>query len=113
MAQRSEPVDAAMDLDPQEIRRLLDKEAIREVLLRYARGIDRHDDDLMASAYHPDAIDDHGAYIGDPQGLIRHAHDTHSRNWSVHHHFVSNLLHHRQVVGDEQTGEPILTLQPL
>src|ERR1700760_2685809 len=90
MAQRSEPVDAAMDLDPREIRRLLDKEAIREVLLRYARGIDRHDDDLMASAYHPDAIDDHGAYIGDPQGLIRHAHDTHSRNWSVHHHFVSN-----------------------
>ncbi len=79
-----------MNIDPQEIRRLLDKEAIREALLRYTRGIDRHDDELMAAAYHPDATDDHGAYIGGPEGFIRHANGTHSKNWTVHHHFISN-----------------------
>src|SRR5205085_7628874 len=40
---------------------LLAKEQIREVLLRYCRGVDRCDAELIASAYHPDAIDHHGA----------------------------------------------------
>src|SRR3546814_9393801 len=53
-----------MDIDAAELRKLLDKEAIREASLRYTRGIDRHDDEIMAQAYHPNATDDHGAYIG-------------------------------------------------
>ncbi|MER2157629.1 nuclear transport factor 2 family protein, partial [Rhodococcus sp. (in: high G+C Gram-positive bacteria)] len=35
---------------------LIDKQAIREVVLTYCRGIDRLDFDLVRSAYHPDAI---------------------------------------------------------
>lgn len=46
------------------------KEAIREALLRYCRGIDRRDFDLMRSAYHPDAYDHHGGYNGGVDGLI-------------------------------------------
>jgi hypothetical protein len=42
---------------------LLDKHEIHEVLLRYCRGVDRMDKELIASVFHPDAIDDHG---GDP-----------------------------------------------
>lgn len=72
------------------LRRLLDKEAIREAALLYTRGIDRHDDDIMARAYHADATDDHGAYIGDPAGFIVHAREGHSRNWDVHHHYIMN-----------------------
>jgi len=79
-----------MDIDPADIRGLLDKEAIREAALRYTRGIDRHDDDLMAQAYHRDATDDHGAYVGDPAGFIVHAKTTHARNWDVHHHYITN-----------------------
>jgi len=79
-----------MDLDMNEIRLLLDKEAIREASLRYTRGIDRHDDEIMEQAYHADATDDHGAYIGDPRGFIRHAKDGHSKNWDVHHHYIMN-----------------------
>ena len=79
-----------MEIDAAEIRRLLDKEAIREASLRYTRGIDRHDDAIMAGAYHPDATDDHGAYIGDPAGFIKHAKGTHARNWDVHHHYITN-----------------------
>lgn len=45
--------DAA--LHPQ-LQVLLDKEAIRDVLYRYCRGVDRSDHELMASAFHPGAI---------------------------------------------------------
>jgi hypothetical protein len=79
-----------MEIDVAEIRRLLDKEAIREASLRYTRGIDRHDEGIMAEAYHPDATDDHGAYIGDPAGFIAHANAIHSRDWNVHHHYIGN-----------------------
>lgn len=37
---------------------------IRKVLLRYARGIDRLDLDLVRSCYHPDATDSHGSFDG-------------------------------------------------
>ncbi len=39
---------------------LLDKQQIHEVLLRYGMGLDRLDEDLVASVYHDDGIDDHG-----------------------------------------------------
>jgi ketosteroid isomerase-like protein len=49
---------------------LLDKQAIEEVVLRYCRGVDRADADLIGSAYHPDAVDDHGnaRFTGDTVG---------------------------------------------
>jgi hypothetical protein len=34
---------------------------IQEALHRYCRGVDRCDAELIASAYHPDAVDHHGA----------------------------------------------------
>jgi ketosteroid isomerase-like protein len=39
---------------------LLDKQEIHETLLRYFRGIDRCDAELIASAFHPDAVAEHG-----------------------------------------------------
>jgi hypothetical protein len=42
----------------------MDFEQIRQVALRYARGVDRLDVDLMKSAYWPDATDDHGRFVG-------------------------------------------------
>lgn len=79
-----------MAIDEAAMQRLLDKEAIREALALYTRGIDRHDDAIMAQAYHPDAADDHGNYIGDALGFIRHAREGHSRNWVIHQHYTSN-----------------------
>ena len=43
---------------------LLAKDAIDAVAKRYCRGIDRCDADLIKSAYHPDAYDDHGRFKG-------------------------------------------------
>jgi ketosteroid isomerase-like protein len=42
---------------------LVDLEALRDVLLRYCRGIDRCDEELLLSAYHPDAYDDHAGFF--------------------------------------------------
>lgn len=49
---------------------LLDKEAIRECLYRYCRGIDRVDEAALRSAYWPDATDHHGPFIGSANGFI-------------------------------------------
>jgi len=53
------------------VRELLDRQAILACLDRYSRGLDRKDLDLLRSAYHPDAVDHHGA-LGDytPDTLI-------------------------------------------
>lgn len=47
-----------------DLNRLLVEAEIREVLYRYCRGVDRCDRDLVASVYHPGAIDRHGAFEG-------------------------------------------------
>lgn len=78
-----------MNIDYKKVQDLIDKQEIHEATLRYTRGIDRHDDEIMASAYHPDATDDHGAYIGDAAGFIGHAHRSHAIR-DVHHHYIMN-----------------------
>lgn len=47
-----------------EIRALLDKQAITEVVYRFGRGVDRLDADIINSCFHPDGYDDHGFYRG-------------------------------------------------
>jgi ketosteroid isomerase-like protein len=39
---------------------------IREVLMRYARGVDRADGDLLKSCYHADAVEEHGSTYAGP-----------------------------------------------
>jgi uncharacterized protein (DUF1330 family) len=43
---------------------LLDERAIERVLVRYARGVDRCDEALIASVYHEDSYDEHGSFRG-------------------------------------------------
>src|SRR5512140_1867312 len=49
---------------------LLDREAIRDCIYRYCRGIDRADEAALRSAYWPDATDRHGAYAGPASAFI-------------------------------------------
>ena len=52
------------------LQQLLDREAIRECMFRYCRGIDRCDEQALRSAYWPDATDRHGPYSGSATGFI-------------------------------------------
>lgn len=47
-----------------------DRAEILGVLLRYCRGVDRRDRELIRSAYHADAHDDHGVYQGGLEGFL-------------------------------------------
>jgi ketosteroid isomerase-like protein len=58
-----------VDRDP-EVQRLIDESAIRRLLDSYPRAIDRQDHDLLASLFHPDAIDEHGPFNGPAQGFV-------------------------------------------
>ena len=51
------------ELDP-ELRGLLDKQALSELLIRYARGIDRWDKELVLGCFHPDAFVHYNTYQG-------------------------------------------------
>lgn len=57
----------------EQIEELADREAIRDCLYRYCRGIDRADEAMLRSAYWPDATDSHGAYNGSAEGFITQA----------------------------------------
>jgi hypothetical protein len=61
--------DTAAPLDPA-LQALIDKDAIRECLYRYCRGIDRADEAALRSSYWPDATDRHGPYSGSAEGFI-------------------------------------------
>ena len=50
--------------------RLQDRMEIQDCLFRYVRGVDRKNWDLVRSAYHTDAYDDHGNYKGGIDGFI-------------------------------------------
>ncbi len=52
---------------------LLDREAIRDCLYRYCRGVDRVDEALLRGVYWPDATDHHGGYSGSADGFITFA----------------------------------------
>jgi hypothetical protein len=92
-----------MSSSQERIARLLDKEEIREALLHYTRGIDRHDVSLMARAYHADATDDHGDYIGPAAGFIEHANRVHAEGFFAHQHYVGN--HTIDLDGDAARAE--------
>lgn len=49
---------------------LADREAIRQCLYRYSRGVDRLDADMLRSAYWPDAIDSHLEFTGNVEQFI-------------------------------------------
>ncbi len=78
------------------------KDAIRDCLYRYCRGIDRADAEMLRSAYWPDAIDDHGLFNGNAYDFI---------DWCVpllaevehSQHMLGNML--IEVRGDEARAE--------
>jgi len=77
-------------VDP--VERLVAIEAIREVVLRYCRGLDRLDIDLLRSAYQPGAIDDHGVFVGDAAEFCERVLASHRRYEATLHCVLNHLV---------------------
>jgi ketosteroid isomerase-like protein len=87
----------------QAIQEMLDKHAIREVIYRYCRGVDRGDVELLTSCYHPDAFDDHAGRtfngLNVAQGLVDWMKDI---TTSTTHNITTHAI---EVNGDKAAAE--------
>jgi hypothetical protein len=68
---------------------LSDLESIRDVAIRYCRGVDRLDVDVMKSAYWPDATDDHGVFKGNAWEFSERCMESHL-GWRSTNHCILN-----------------------
>ena len=80
-----------------------DRQQILDCLHRYTRGIDRHDRALMLSAYHPDAIDQHGVASGVAGDFCDWAIGWHGEFQTRHQHIITN--HSVELDGDTAHSE--------
>ncbi len=83
---------------PAPLQSLLDREAIRECIFLYCRGIDRADEAALRASYWPDATDRHGPYQGSANDFIAAALPKLREGGRMIHH-VGNLsieLHGKQ-----------------
>lgn len=85
-----------------ELQRLLDESAIRDVLSRYGRGIDRMDHDLLLTMFWPGAIDEHGIYNGPIEGFVEWLKETHHPEDSWMHHNTTQRI---EIEGDQAWTE--------
>lgn len=67
------------------------RSSIQDLLYRYARGVDRREWELVRSCYHTDAVDHHGGYVGNRDGLIEWMKVRHE-TIRLSMHFISNIL---------------------
>jgi ketosteroid isomerase-like protein len=80
-----------------------DRHEIQQCVLRYTRGVDRHDKPLMMSAYHPDAWDEHGIAEGGPETFCNWAIGWHEEYQTRHQHIITNQT--IELDGDQAHGE--------
>jgi hypothetical protein len=73
------------------IERLLDEREIRDVLMRYCRGIDRMDRALVRSCYHDGATDSHGSFEGPVDEFLTWVWRVLDR-YTATMHFLGNVL---------------------
>jgi ketosteroid isomerase-like protein len=77
---------------------MMSKQEIQDVLMRYGRGVDRADEELLKSCYHPDAIEEHGStYAGPAHAYIEGA-VVRIRQMGTMCHYICNI--HISLNGD-------------
>jgi hypothetical protein len=85
------------------VQEIQDREAIRDCLMRYARGVDRFDRELILSAFHPDFIDEHGKFVGTREEFADWALDQHTKTHLSTQHYLMN--HRCELAGDTAHAE--------
>ena len=75
-----------------EVYELVEKNKIYENLMKYVRGQDRKDLDLMKSAYWPDATDNHAVFVGNGHEFCEMAYNGQKKSGHAALHHCSNVL---------------------
>jgi len=85
------------------VRQLLDRQAIADCIARYARGVDRADDELVLSAYHVDAVEDHGPTCGSPREFLEWYHAQQPPRCATLHCLANQTIELRGDAADAET----------
>jgi hypothetical protein len=96
-------VDSALGTLQRNVRYLMDRTEILECISRHARGCDRHDIDLITSAYHDDGVDEHGHAVNLGPAYGSWANKTHAETSRVHTHNITT--HTCDIDGDTAHAE--------
>jgi hypothetical protein len=80
----------------------MDRQEILDCINSYARGLDRLDADLIRAAFHTDAIDNHGPFVGGREEFVKFAIDIESSFFWTHHGVTT---HNCEVTGDVAHAE--------
>ncbi|MCE2392825.1 MAG: nuclear transport factor 2 family protein [Proteobacteria bacterium] len=90
-------------MDDRAVQELLDKQAIREVIYRYSRGLDRMDKEMAYSVWHPDGTAlYHDIFEGTGHEFVDWVWEAHEAMES-HSHQMTNIL--IEVAGDRAVSE--------
>lgn len=81
-----------------DVRYLMDRTQILDCISRHARGCDRHDIDLITSAYHSDGSDEHGHAVNSGPTYGEWANKSHAETSRVHTHHITT--HTCEIDGD-------------
>lgn len=82
---------------------LLDRVAILDCIARHARGCDRHDERLLASAYHDDGVDEHGSTRNPGPTYAAFINASHAATSQAHTHNITT--HSCEIDGDVAHAE--------
>jgi hypothetical protein len=91
-----------VELSQRILQDLVDRQEILDCVLRYARGVDRRDYDLVLSAFHEDAIEKHGPFYGHPREFVDWIREFTAGRDSSHHMIGNHLV---EIDGDVAHAE--------
>lgn len=94
------------EISEAEIREVIDRSKVYDVLTRYCRALDRCDLELMKSVYWEDAIDDHGIFQGNAQEFSAFIIKEIQELFEVTMHTICNV--HMELRGDVACTETYL-----
>ncbi len=87
----------------EDVRYLMDRQAIADCIAQHARGHDRHDVELLTATYHDDGVDEHGHVVNPGPAYAEWANATHATSSASHLHNVTT--HTCEIDGDTAHAE--------
>ena len=93
----------ALEQRERKLQHLIDRAQILDCIARHARGCDRFDSELLASAYHDDGVDEHGFAINPGPKYAEWANTQHGRGSQQNMHNITT--HSCEIDGDVAHAE--------